>query len=253
MFKKGIVLSDNHIPFQDKKVNDLIVEQFIPDLKPDYIDLLGDLIDFWQLSKFRKNPSRKGNIQDDIDMAKAYLTRLREVAPNAEITLHYGNHLCRLKKYIWDNAKEIDSLKSTNLMFLLDTEKLNIKVIDAEQGFDTRGKLILTHGTLVSQDSAMTARRNLKRYGISVMCGHTHRLGSTYKTDMRGMMGAWENGCLCNLDLIKEWGRELANWQQGFSVVFFYEGRDHRFLVQQVPIIKDSFIFGEKFYEHEKK
>lgn len=247
--KKALVLSDQHIPFHDKKINDLLIDKFIPEFKPDYIDLLGDLIDFWQISKFRKDPSRKGTLQQDIDSAKDYLRRLREFLPEAQITLHYGNHLCRLKKYIWDKANELDCINAIDLKVLLDVKKYNIKVIDAEEGFEIRDKLVLTHGTVISQESAMTARRNLVKYGQSVICGHTHRLGSTYKTDLRGTIGAWENGCLCSLDLIHEWGRELANWGQGFSIVFFSEGKNPQFLVQQIPIFKDSFMIGEKLYE----
>jgi UDP-2,3-diacylglucosamine pyrophosphatase LpxH len=251
--KKGLVLSDQHIPYHAKRINDLILEEFIPEFKPDYIDLLGDMIDFWQISKFRKDPARKNDIQKDIDTAVEYLTKLREVAPQAEIILHYGNHLGRLRKYIWDRAAEISSLRSLNLKWLLDCDKLHLKVIEQEEGYDIRGKLVLTHGTLISQDSAMTAKRNLQRYGQSIICGHTHRLGSTYKTDLRGTIGAWENGCLCNLDLVHEWGAELANWQQGFSIVFYNECKDKRFLVQQIPIIQETFMVGERCYECGKK
>jgi UDP-2,3-diacylglucosamine pyrophosphatase LpxH len=249
LYKKTIVLSDQHIPFHDKKVNDLIIDNFLPEFKPDYIKLLGDMIDFWMLSKFRKNPSRKGSIQTDINEANTYLKRIREKCPDSEITLHYGNHVCRLKKYIWDKASELDCLDAIDIKVLLDIDKLNIKVIDSEQGYETKGNLIFTHGTVVSSDSAMTARRNLAKYGLSVICGHTHRLGSTYKTDCRGTIGAWENGCLCNLDLIREWGSELANWQTGFSTVIWWG--DH-FQVQQIPIIKNKFIYGEKIYEYGK-
>ena len=122
---------------------------------------------------------------------------------------------------------------------------MDIKAIEGEQGFERRGNLILTHGTTVCADSAMTARKNLMKYGMSVICGHTHRLGSTFKTDIRGMIGAWENGCLCDLNLIKQWGGELGNWQTGFSTIHQKNGR---FCVQQVPIIDNKILFGEKAY-----
>ena len=208
---------------------------------------MGDLIDFWQISKFQIDPQRKLDLQKDIDKAREYLTELKDLCPNAQITLHYGNHLDRLRKYIWNNAKEISSLKALELSlpYMLDTERLHIKVIKEGEGYDRRGNLCLTHGTVVSQDSAMTARRNLQKYGMSVICGHTHRLGSTYKTDLRGIIGAWENGCLCDVSLIKQWGRELANWQQGYSVIHF---KDDRFLVEQIPIIKNKILYGGQEY-----
>ena len=233
------------MPFEDKKANELIFK-FIPDLKPDYIYILGDLIDFWQVSKFLKDPSRKNDIQKDIDAGREYLKKLRELSPEAEISLHFGNHLTRLKKYIWRQAQELSSLRSLDLRWMLDCDNLKIKTIEEEEGYEQKGKLVLTHGTVVSQDSGMTARRNLQKYGISVICGHTHRLSAIFKTDLRGMIGSWENGCLCDLNLIKMWGREVANWQTAFSIIYFHE---NFFVVRQIPIIKNSFIFGDKIYE----
>lgn len=234
-----------HIPFEDKDANALVFK-FITDFKPDYVDVLGDLIDFWQISKFRKNPNRRADIQKDIDLASNYLSELRDIAPKSEITLHYGNHLSRLRKYIWDRAKELISIRSLDLNWLLGCEELRIKTIEEEEGYDIRGKLVLAHGTIASKDSGLTARRNLAKYGLSVLCGHTHRLGSVYKTDLRGIVGSWENGCLCSLKLAQNWGVELANWQLGFSIVFF---KNDKFLVQQIPIIKSSLMIGEKIYK----
>lgn len=226
----------------------MLIDKFIPEFKPDYIYLLGDLIDFWQISKFRKDPLRKENIQEDIDKTREYLKHIRDNALEARISLHYGNHLVRLRNYIWDKADKLAGIRSLDLKWMLGCDDLKLKVIESAEGFEVQGKLVLTHGTVVSQDSAMTARRNLQKYGQSVISGHTHRLGSTYKTDLRGTIGAWENGCLCTLDLIHEWGSELANWQQGFSIIFFSERKDERFLVQQIPIIHNSFMIGEKEY-----
>jgi len=242
-YSTSVAINDQHIPFQDRQANALVFA-FIKDFKPNYIDILGDLIDFWQISKFLRDPSRRGSIQSDIDIATEYLQELRDLAPNAKITLHFGNHMFRFKKYIWANAWQLDSLRSLDLKWMLECEKVKIRVVEEEDGYEIRGKLVLTHGTVVSQDSGMTARRNLNKYGMSVMCGHTHRLGSTYKTDLRGTIGAWENGCLCNLSLIKQWGNELANWQQGFSVIHFRDDHE-RFQVQQMPIIKNKILFGE--------
>ena len=129
---------------------------------------------------------------------------------------------------------------------MLNLEKLNISYIESAEGYQQRGKLILTHGTCVSQDSGMTARRNLKRYGLSTICGHTHRGGSTYTTDLLGTRGAWENFCLCDFKLAKEWRMGVCNWQLGFSTITYI---DDRFYVQQVPIIKNKFIYGDKLYK----
>jgi len=244
MYKKSAVINDQHIPYQDIKTNELVFE-FIKDFQPDIIDIPGDLIDFWQMSHFDKDPKRKHTLQADIDKAHEYLKTLREIVPNAEIELHAGNHGDRLRKYIWRNASELECLRSLSVEFLMGLDKLNISYIADEGGFRQRGNLCVTHGTVVSQDSALTARRMLKKYGLSVIHGHTHRGGSTYITDLLGTRGAWENFCLCDFKLAKEWRMGMVNWQAGFSYIYYYPDR---FEVHQCPIIKRKFTALGKEY-----
>ncbi|MFA5388850.1 MAG: hypothetical protein WC312_03750 [Candidatus Omnitrophota bacterium] len=243
--KKAIVINDQHIPYQDNKITDLLY-RFIDDFKPDIIDILGDITDFWQISEFDKDPKRKNTLQKDIDETHAHLKDLRSIVPNAEIELHAGNHLDRMRKYIWRHAEALECIRSLNLEFLLGLDKLNISFIKEAEGYRQRGKLILTHGTVVSQDSGMTARRMLKKYGLSVIHGHTHRGGSNYITDLLGIRGAWENFCLCRMDLAREWRMGVANWQQGFSYIYYYPDR---FEVHQCPIIKGKFTALGKEYK----
>lgn len=245
MFKTVIAINDQHVPYQDDIANKLVFK-FIKYIKPDEVQIMGDLVDFWQISKFLGDPNRKQTIQQDLDLTVEYLEELRDLSPKSKITLHYGNHLLRLKKFIWANAGQLDSIRSLDLKYLLNCDKLKITTIESEEGYITIGKLVFTHGTVISQDSGMTARRNIQKYGLSVICGHTHRLGSIYKTDLRGIVGGWENGCLCELSLIKEWGREIANWQNGFSIIDYH---DDLFRVQQIPIIKGRMIFGKDMWK----
>ncbi len=244
-YKKAVCINDQHLPYEDKKANELVF-QFIQDFKPDIIDILGDLIDFWQISKFDKDPLRKANIQKDIDEGQTYLKNLRSIVPEAEIELHYGNHLDRLRKYVWRQAEALVSIRSLDLRFLLGLDELKISTIQSAEGHKQRGDLILTHGTIVSQDSSLTARRNLKKYGLSVITGHTHRGGSIYVSDLLGVRGAWENFCLCDYKLAKEWRIDIANWQQGFSYIYYYPDR---FEVHQCIIIKDKFTALGKEYK----
>lgn len=243
--QKTVALNDLHVPYFDKKIFELILS-FLKDYQPDEVFLLGDIIDFWMISKFRKDPSRVNTIQKDLDTTRELLRRIRVTLQNAKITFLYGNHEARLKNFIFDKAPQLSNIKSLHLPFLLGLDELAIKHIDAPEGFIKRGDIVFTHGTVVSQDSAMTARRMLKRFGISVMHGHSHRGGSTYTTNLLGIRAAWENFCLCKMDLCYEWGYQIANWQQGFSTIDFIK---NRFYVQQIPITKKKFVFGGRLYE----
>jgi hypothetical protein len=242
-------LNDQHIPFHDKKVNKLVFD-FIADFQPDIVDILGDLTDFWQISHFDKDPKRKGTIQNDIDSTHTYLEELRKIVPNAEIELHAGNHLDRMRKYIWRQAEELNCIRSLSLEFLLGLKELNISYLAKAEDYRIRGELVLLHGTIIRKKAGDTAKANLDKYGLSVICGHSHRGGSTYRADLLGTRGAWENFCLCDFKLAKEWRMDLADWQQGFSYIYYYPDR---FEVHQVPIIKQKFTVLGKEYGNGKQ
>jgi hypothetical protein len=102
------------------------------------------------------------------------------------------------------------------------------------------GNLMVTHGDKAMKHAGQTAKATYEQYGSSVLVGHTHRMGTFYKSDVHGVHGAWENGCLCRLD--PEYVQR-PNWQQGFSVV--HVEADGYFNVQQIPILDgSSFFFG---------
>jgi UDP-2,3-diacylglucosamine pyrophosphatase LpxH len=61
MYLKLVCLGDQHIPYLNRKAHGIIIK-FLKDIKPDKIILLGDLIDFWEISHFDKDPSRNNEL-----------------------------------------------------------------------------------------------------------------------------------------------------------------------------------------------
>ena len=151
-----------------------------------------------------------------------------------------GNHEDRWRRVIWKQGSPYRS------MFRSFLEAFQM----ADYGFRWRsygdyillGKLMVTHGSMVSKHSGQTARAHYDKYGRSVLVGHTHRLGAYYHRNMEGTYAAFENGCLCSLD--PEYTQH-PNWQQGFSVVEVGDGG--LFHVTQCPILKRTMCFyGDK-------
>lgn len=99
--KRCIVLSDIHIPFQDVLSVETALE-YADQIKPDIIVILGDLIDFYQISDFVKNP-RERDTKTEIEMTRKFLTELRRRFPSADIYYKEGNHEKRLERYIIQN------------------------------------------------------------------------------------------------------------------------------------------------------
>ena len=237
---KIVQINDLHIPHHDKKALDVFM-QFLKDFKPDQIVIAGDLLDFYQLSSFDKDPMRRFTIQDEIDVCYEVLKELKALC--SEIHFIKGNHEDRLRRFLWKNPS-LASIKVLELPKLLNLDSLKIEYHDYEYVFN---KFRFTHGSIVRQDSGATAKAELIKYGSSMSSGHTHRLGSYLKTDARGTVGAYEMGCLCDLE--PEYIAGTPNWCQGFGVFYF---DDDRFFCQQIPIIKHEFIYGGKKYKCSK-
>lgn len=234
---KIVQLTDFHIPHHDKKSLNAVYK-FLSDFKPDKIILTGDILDFYQLSKFDKDPTRRFTIQDEIDQAYEVFKTLKKLCP--EIHFIKGNHCDRLRRFLWVNPS-LASIKVLELYKLLNLDTLGIEYHDYEyiyKGFR------FTHGSIVRADSGASAKAELLKYGSNTSSGHTHRLGMFLKSDARGTVGAYEMGCLC--ELTPEYVDGVPNWQQGFGIFHF---DDDRFFCQQIPIIKNEFIYGNKRYK----
>jgi len=236
----GIVLSDVHVPFQDKQVCGMALK-FIRDQKPGIIHLLGDIADFYAVSRFDKDTSRKIDLQAELDDTVVFLQKVREAAPDSRILYSEGNHEFRLRRYLRSEARALALLRSLTLENLLSFEDLGIEYRTSDKPY-RNGSLLYTHGQIVRKWSAYTAKGHFEKYGSCVIHGHTHRLGAFYHRDLDTTYGAWENGCLC--DLNPEYAA-TPDWQHGWSVVWTKKDFFH---VEQVAVIKGQYHYHGKTY-----
>jgi UDP-2,3-diacylglucosamine pyrophosphatase LpxH len=230
------VFSDHHYPYHCPEVEDLCLE-FIKENKPDVIHLLGDIVDFYQISRFDKDPARVTQLQGDIDMVVQYLYKLRDVAPSTPIIFSGGNHEDRLRRFLWSEAPALSSLTSLQIPELFSFKHFKIDWKPYPKPYAI-GKLLLGHGTIVRKWSAYSARGHYEKYGCCFLHGHTHRMGAFHHTNYEGQYAAYENGCLCSLDPDYT---EQPDWQNGFSVV--WKARNEFFHVDQVPIVEGQYLW----------
>jgi UDP-2,3-diacylglucosamine pyrophosphatase LpxH len=215
---------------------------FIKEHQPGRIHLLGDIVDMYNVSRFDKDPTRGKNLQEELDITRTWLTELRAIAPKSQIIFSEGNHEYRLKKYLMSEAKALAGLRCLSLDTLLDFDKLKIRWQAHDRPYKV-GQLLFTHGTYVSKWSGYSAKRHFEKYGCCTIHGHTHRLGSFYHTVIGDTYGAWENGCLCemNPDYMT-----VPNWQQGWSVAWIE--KNGSFHIEQVPVIHGQYNYHGKVY-----
>lgn len=139
--KKLLVFSDVHFPFQDNLAVQSMM-QFAIEYQPDIIVMLGDMIDFYQISTFVKNPAKK-SVKQEIDETRKFLEELRYQFPQARIIFKTGNHCDRMEKFIFQNAKQIHDLISDLLPLQLGLDTLKIEYITEPFAV---GKLWFLHG-----------------------------------------------------------------------------------------------------------
>ncbi len=230
------------MPYQDTEALDLVLK-FAKDLKPDKLFILGDFMDMYSISTFDRNPERVTNLQVEFDAGAELLYRIKETV-DCDIIFCEGNHEDRMRKFLWNNPVLNGCI---DLKSKLGINELGIDYYEYGKNYVYKDKLIYTHGNKANKHSAYTAKNLMDDLGLSVIFGHTHRLGSHYRTDYGGAKVAFENGCLCQNDLALEWFRkEVIDWQKGISVIKWVEDR---FNIHQICIPKDKFIiYGHSYY-----
>ena len=222
--QRRIVLPDLHIPFHDKKLLACWIER-LRSQPWDGIDIIGDLIDCYTLSRFDKNPTRKNTFQQEIDEARDLLKGIRSHQPKADIRYSEGNHEDRLRKMLWGKCPALAHLRNLTIQGILGLDDLGIKWHSTQNPYKI-GDLWYTHGDILRSHAGMSARAKSESIHGSVLMGHTHRMGWSPKTTWMGTMDAYEVGHMTDpaqLDYV----RTCPNWQPGWAEVTFVDGTHH--------------------------
>lgn len=236
--ERSVYLSDWHVPYHDKTAIELVFN-FLRWFKPHTIFLVGDFLDFYQISRFSKDPERLLELQQDLNIAKGILRRIRKDHQKARIVYMDGNHEHRLTTYLWQHP-EISTLDKLKLPELLELPESKIEHHNYHEQLKWYG-LLVEHGDRVSKHSAYTAKSMVEARGVSGISGHSHRLATHFRYDNSGMKLWAENGCLCELNPSYVIG--VPNWMQGFTVAQAVRKSD-RFFIEQIPIIKHKIFYS---------
>jgi hypothetical protein len=249
--QSGLVINDLHFPFHDQRAIDLVLK--VADaLQPARIFLNGDITDCWEISRFDKNPQLQdaAGLRPELAQTRDFLRALRGRFPRARIDYLFGNHEYRWSVFIARNARELHGLRGMTLEEQLECSARRINVVNSgnKENSVLWGKLLIGHFNRVNKHSAYTGRNLLEDKSISLIQGHTHRGGSSFKRAYDRDIVAYENFCLCDRSPAYV---DRPNWQLGFSVVYKDPSSDF-FYVEQHPIIEDAsgyrvFFNGECF------
>lgn len=222
MDQRTIAASDAHAPYHDQHAFQLFLK-VVTVFQPNTIVLNGDWSDFYICSAYDKDPERlrNGRMQDELNLVLDLFRQVIAAKPaNCRVVFIPGNHEDRLRRYLWRNPT-LHGLKALELPNLLGLAELGIDYEPKEVKI-ANGNLIIKHGTKVRPAGGASARAELEaeKFSVSTVTGHTHRIGHTQVTTRRGMVGAWEGGCLCSLDVAADYVSGMPDWQLGVTTIY---------------------------------
>lgn len=222
--KRRIVLPDLHLPFQDKKLLACWLDR-LADIWWDGVDIMGDFLDCYTLSRFDTNPLRKDNFQQEVDEGRELLEQIRHRVlgkGGADIRYSEGNHEDRLRKVLWQKAPALAHLRNLTIPDILGLKDLNIHWHSTQDPYRIED-LWYTHGDLLRHHAGMSARAKSEAIHGSVLVGHTHRMGWSPKTTWGGTDDAYEVGHMTDPKQL-DYVRTTFNWQAGWAEVTFEKG-----------------------------
>jgi predicted phosphodiesterase len=244
-----VIIPDTHGCFIDQAAAAAMLRD-IERLKPDSVILLGDHLD---CGGFLAEHHTWGYVaesayrfEDDVNATNQFLDSLQRAAPSATIEYLEGNHERRIEKWIVTDtlrggqadAAFVASLFSCEIVLHL--AKRGIAFFKQGQCYDgcyvpatiQRDNCHFTHGVYTGIHAA---RQHLVKYNTNIWFGHTHRMDtSTKRTVASGPIGAWNPGCMCQLQPL--WAHQnLTDWMHGYGVQLVQAGMGH--LNLQIPVI----------------
>lgn len=213
---KVFVYSDTHFGVEDESALEaaLLVAEWY---KPDMIFNLGDTLNCYNVSKYKKDLVSSG-LQEERDRWAEWAERLNTVCPKAQKYILIGNHEERFTAYLAD-AKGIADLEELSLDDLLYTKQLGYHPLVNAIYVNPRGddlypdaQLYVLHGEkALSQAGSSTKAASDMYAGASTMVGHAHRSAVYTRRTGRGMVVGYEVGTLASLQPDYD---AFPNWSQ---------------------------------------
>lgn len=233
---KVLVISDLHIPYHDEEALETAIK-FGLEKEVNTIIINGDLLDCYKLSRFEKDP-RKRDISYEIECAKMFLKRLRELFPEALIIYYLGNHDLWYKRYLYAKAPELLGIPEVELNHILGLKELEIVYLDNSRGI-TLGDLNIRHGhEFFGSGGVYPARTYYLKAKANILVGHVHRTSFFQSNDIkRKIHGGWSTGCLS--DLSPDYN---INSEYNHGCAYIETQKDGSFVVENKMIIGNKLL-----------
>ena len=215
--KRVFLINDVHIPYHSIEAVTAAID-FAKKEKPDCVLLNGDILDFFGLSRFVKDP-RKRHFAEELKMFKDFFDILKKQFPKAKIVFKVGNHEERYEHFLWTKASELTGVDEFELSNIIKSRAEGIEVIKDKRIINYNGlNIIHGHEFATSFFSPVNVARGLFLRGkTSAMQGHSHQTSEHTENDMNGKITTtWSVGALCELH---PQFSPINKWNHGFCMI----------------------------------
>lgn len=215
MTRHIVLWPDTHHSDQHTKAVQNLV-RYIGDSQPDEVCILGDFLDMKAPARWSKGRAEEyaaGSLKRELAAAYGTLALLR-TRFDGRVTFIVGNHEARYENYLNAYAPAIAGISKT-LPELLRLDDYGVTLMD--QPYRIAPGVVAIHGDLLRANAGASALAEVGRHGMSVVQGHTHRLGLVYQTHGATRF-ALEAGHLSDIRKASYLSFPgVANWQNGFG------------------------------------
>jgi predicted phosphodiesterase len=230
---KWMMVSDVHFPRHDARKVELFLK-VMKWWKPNAVDLLGDIDDADSTSRWADGlPDENVSIMDGgVSGTRQFLADINAIVPNADKHFHDGNHgWTRHGEYLAKKAPTFLDFVTPDSLYEYKKHGFNWHLYN-EPPVKRFGDMYGHHGESISKHSGESVRNDVNNWGVSLVRGHSHRMGAYFQTyNLSGQeLRGYEIGHLCD-ETQMDYSIQ-KNWQAGFAVAHVVNDYPHMQLIQ---------------------
>jgi hypothetical protein len=238
-----VFVGDQQAPRHDPELHERFLE-WLDINQPERGVLMGDTVDFPDISRHPQNPEWDATAQECINSAYLLLRDYVQASTDTHWTKLMGNHDERIRTRLLNHMTNLYGIRRADIpgedeeapvwcvSNLLRLKDLGIDFVVPNGGYEhaqvrVSQNLSARHGWLARKGSGASALSTLEHLGYSIVVGHTHRQSLVHKTthdidDQLSTHAAAETGCMCKIQ--NGLGYTVApDWQNGFATAQVYE------------------------------
>ncbi|NLF01125.1 MAG: hypothetical protein GX601_09130 [Anaerolineales bacterium] len=217
----GTIIADLHLPYHDERALETAINYAIGAQATDFLLILGDGMDHYQLSRFGKDP-RNRDFAGEVEMMRDLLGTLGAIFP--QVVYKFGNHERRYDDYLRLRAPQLLNLQECELSALLD---FGGDCVGWNSTIRVGEHFTMLHGHEFGSaffNPVNPARGLFLRAKACAIGAHAHQTSHHDEPNVRGeSLSTWSVGCLC--DLHPEYAT-LNKWNHGFALLEYKGGDD---------------------------